>query len=136
MSTSQHVLTLDHAERHIRRKVVVTDGGDDVLVALETAIRLAHGDSLELDDGTRVTVRAAQEGLLEIAARDAAHHAELCWHLGNRHVAAQLTPDRILIARDPVIGRMLEGLGATVVEIDAPFHPVTGAYHHTGHHAH
>ncbi len=94
------------------------------------AIRLTNGDQIELEDGATVTIIAAPEHLLEVKARDAAHHAELCWHLGNRHVAAELTPDRIFIAHDPVIANMLRGLGATVTERQAPFHPITGAYHH------
>ncbi len=123
-------LTLDHADRHIRRKVLTTDCGRDVLLEFDTAIRMADGDRLELDDGSSIAIVAAHEHLLEITARDASHHAELCWHLGNRHVAAELTPDRILIAHSAVIATMLRGLGATVTERQAPFHPITGAYHH------
>ena len=127
---SEDTLTLDHADRHLRRKVLTTDGGRDVLLAFETAIRLAGGDGLELDDGSSVTVVAATEHLLEVQARDIGHLTELCWHLGNRHVAAELTPDRIFITHDPVIAAMLRGLGAMVTERHAPFHPITGAYHH------
>lgn len=57
----------------------------------------------------------------------------LAWHLGNRHLAAQIDEDRIFIRRDHVIRAMLEGLGATVEEVKAPFQPVHGAYHAHGH---
>ena len=77
---------------------------------------------------------AAEEPLLEIKARDRVHQIELAWHLGNRHLAAQIEDGRILIERDHVIKAMLEGLGATVTEITEPFSPVHGAYHsHGGH---
>ncbi len=56
------------------------------------------------------------------------HLAELAWHIGNRHLAAAIEADRILILRDHVIKAMLEGLGATVTDIVEPFTPVRGAY--------
>ena len=40
------------------------------------------------------------------------HLAELAWHIGNRHLAAAIEAERILILRDHVIRAMLEGLGA------------------------
>ena len=55
---------------------------------------------------------------------------KLAWHLGNRHLAAQLEADRILIHYDHVIEAMLRDLGATVTRIDAPFDPEGGAYAH------
>ena len=56
------------------------------------------------------------------------HLAELAWHIGNRHLAAAIEADRILILRDHVIKAMLEGLGATVTDVVEPFTPVRGAY--------
>ena len=52
------------------------------------------------------------------------HLAELAWHIGNRHLAAAIEPDRILILRDHVIKAMLEGLGATVADTVEPFEPL------------
>jgi urease accessory protein len=74
----------------------------------------------------------------DIRARDRLHLAELCWHIGNRHLAAQIEEDRILILRDHVIKAMLEGLGARVTDVVEPFMPLRGAYsgqtHGHGHH--
>ncbi|MDX8451108.1 urease accessory protein UreE, partial [Mesorhizobium sp. VK3C] len=76
----------------------------------------------------------------DIRARDAVHLTELAWHIGNRHLAAAIEADRILILRDHVIKAMLEGLDATVSEVLLPFSPVRGAYsghgHGHDHHAH
>jgi urease accessory protein len=64
------------------------------------------------------------------------------YHLANRHVAAQLAADHVLIERDPVLASMLVGLGAQVELVEAPFAPESGAYagghgHGHGHgHAH
>lgn len=62
----------------------------------------------------------------------------LAWQIGNRHLAADITETRIRIRADHVIKTMLEGLGATVAEIDAPFDPEGGAYGgaHQSHHHH
>lgn len=130
-------LVLAHDERHLRRKLLTLGEGDEVLVDLPEPVMLGDGDMLVLEDGRAVRIAAAEEELYWIAGRDALHLAELAWHLGNRHLAAQIETDRILIRRDHVIRVMLEGLGAVVRETIEPFQPVRGAYHGHGHeHAH
>ena len=121
-------VTLAHDERHLRRRVIETAGGTTVLVDLAEPTALADGDLLALDDGRHAGIIAAEEEVYEIVPRDGLHLAELCWHIGNRHLAAQIEPARILILRDHVIKAMLEGLGAAVNEISAPFEPLRGAY--------
>lgn len=101
---------------------------------------LNHGDRIVLDDGSIVLIQAAQEELYDIRATDPVHLTELAWHIGNRHLAAEIRQDGIRILRDHVIRAMLEKLGATVTDIHAPFVPVRGAYsgdggHHHSHHA-
>lgn len=137
-SPTGHVV-LAHDERHLRRRLVALAGGGEVLVDFPETAVLEEGDALVLEDGTLVEVRAAEEALYEVTARDATHLARLCWHLGNRHLPAEIGADRILIGRDHVIRDMLLGLGATVTEITAPFSPERGAYHghaHGHHHEH
>jgi len=89
-----------------------------------------------LGDGELVEIVAADEKLFEIKARDRLHLIELAWHLGNRHLGAQIEEERILILRDHVIRAMLEGLGATVSDVTEPFQPARGAYHSHGSHSH
>jgi urease accessory protein len=83
-------------------------------------------------------VKAAEEDLVEVRGRDAAAFARLAWHLGNRHLPAQIEGERILIRDDHVIIDMLKGLGAEVRKVRAPFDPEGGAYgqhnHDPGHH--
>ncbi|MDQ6435822.1 urease accessory protein UreE [Mesorhizobium sp. LHD-90] len=129
-------ITLPHDERHLRRKVLTLTGGERVFVDLAEPVQLAAGDRLVLDDGRHVEIAAGDEEIYEIVPRDTVHLAELAWHIGNRHLAAAIRPDRIFILRDHVIKAMLEGLGATVNEVLAPFDPVRGAYsggHDHGH---
>ncbi len=83
-----------------------------------------------LEDGTCISVRAAPEELLEITVADAHALTRLAWHLGNRHLAVQILPDRLRILRDHVIAEMIALLGGSVREITAPFDPETGAYYH------
>ena len=136
-------ITLDETARHRRRMKMVSDNGIEFLLDLAEARLLRHGDGLLLDDGRVIEVRAAPEDLLEVSGRDARHLLALAWQIGNRHLAAQILPDRILIRRDHVIRDMLEGLGAAVADVSAPFDPEGGAYgdahgaHGHGHaHAH
>jgi urease accessory protein len=81
-------------------------------------------------------VLAAEEQLHEIRANDAEHLIRLAWHLGNRHLPAQLEQSRILIKRDHVIRDMLVRLGAQVTDISEPFFPEHGAYHSHGDQSH
>ena len=127
-STLAGAITLPHDERHLRRKVLALTGGDRIFVDLPEPVQLAAGDLLVLDDGRRVEIAAADEEIYEIVPRDTVHLAELAWHIGNRHLAAAIRPDRIFILRDHVIKAMLEGLGAEVKDVLGPFEPVRGAY--------
>lgn len=133
------IAVLAHDERHLRRRVVELVHGDKVLVDLLEPVVLNDRDRLVLEDGRHVEIIAADEDVYDIRARDGVHLAELAWHIGNRHLAASIEADRILILRDHVIKAMLEGLGATVTEVSEPFQPVRGAYsggHDHGHGGH
>jgi urease accessory protein len=131
---ADHV-TLDYDGRHRRRIVFTADGGTRMLLDLEQSRLLPHGAGLLLADGRIVEVIASPELLLEVRAGDAAGLLRLAWHIGNRHLTAQVESDRILIRRDHVIAAMLTGLGAAVTEVEAPFDPEGGAYGgaHEGH---
>lgn len=132
-SASAGIATLPHDERHLRRKVLELAGGNKVFVDLAEPVVLVDGDFLLLDDGRHVEIRAAEEEVYAVTARDAVHLSELAWHIGNRHLPAQIEAARIVILRDHVIKAMLEGLGAIVNEIAAPFSPLRGAYSGHGH---
>lgn len=115
---------LAHDERVLRRRRLVTRGGEGVLVDLERTMRLRHGDALELEDGRLLEVVAAVEPLIEVRG----DLARLAWHIGNRHVPCQIEGERLLIGRDRVLRVMLAGLGATLREVIEPFSPEGGAY--------
>jgi urease accessory protein len=129
-------VVLPHDLRHLRRKLLHLDNGEMVMLDLKEAVLFANGDMLVLGDGELIEIVAADEKLFEIKARDRLHLIELAWHLGNRHLGAQIEEERILILRDHVIRAMLEGLGATVTDVTEPFQPARGAYHSHGSHSH
>ncbi|HXP31131.1 MAG TPA: urease accessory protein UreE [Stellaceae bacterium] len=133
-------VTLGYDDRHRRRLRLTTDAGEAFLLDLPRATLLEAGDGLALDDGGWIEVRPAAEPLLEVRAPSSDLLARLAWHIGNRHLAAQISQDRILLRDDHVTADMLQGLGASVRRIEAPFTPERGAYdaaeqqHHHGHH--
>ena len=53
-----------------------------------------------------------------------------------RHTPCQIADDHILIREDKVLQVMLEGLGASVTQVTAPFTPEGGAYGHGRTHGH
>jgi urease accessory protein len=121
-------LTLASDQRRLRRKVLAVKG-EDVLVDFAEPVTLEHFGGLLLEDGRIVEIVAAPEPLLEITPRGAEHLAQLAWHIGNRHLPAQIEKKRILVPRDHVAKAMLAGLGAEVREVSEPFLPMQGAYH-------
>jgi len=133
-------VTLGYDDRHRRRLQLLSDAGEAFLLDLPRAGVLAEGDGLALSDGTWFAVRAAPEPLLEVTAATPELLARLAWHIGNRHLPAQIERGRLLIRDDHVIAAMLERLGATLRRLDAPFTPEPGAYDaapaHRHHHHH
>lgn len=125
-------VTLDETGRHRRRVRMTGRHGTVFLLDLQEATLLRNGDALELDDGRYVLVQAVAEPLYEVrpSSGNQADLVRLAWHIGNRHLLAQIFCDRILIRRDHVIRIMLEGLGARVSDFEAAFDPESGAYAH------
>ena len=133
---------LDFDDRHRRRITLTGVKGLSFLLDLPEVPDIRDGDALLLSDGSRVLVRAAPEALMEIVAIDPLHLARIAWHLGNRHLAAEIGEEAIRIRADHVIADMARGLGGVVRDISAPFNPEPGAYaqkiighsHGHGHH--
>jgi len=129
-------IVLDYDERHRRRVTMKGVRGLEFLLDLDEAALLRSGDGLKLEDGRLVEVVAEPEPLVEIRAAEPAALVRIAWHLGNRHLAVELTRKALRIRRDSVIEEMARGLGAAVVAIEAPFNPEGGAYAKGGHEPH
>lgn len=124
---------LQHDGRHLRRRAIELVDGRKVLVDLPETVVLLAGDALLLEGGGVIEIVASTESLYAVRGHDPLHLTELAWHIGNRHLAAAIETDRILILRDHVIKAMLVGLGAEVEEVEAAFNPARGAYSGHGH---
>jgi len=134
-------IELPHDGRH-RRRIAMRGANDTVfLLDLADATQLHDGDGIKLEDGRVVRVIAASEPIAEISASDPHHLSRIAWHLGDRHVPAQILAGSIRIGRDHVLEELMVKLGAKVTRIEAPFDPEGGAYaeetvHAHGHHDH
>lgn len=127
-------VVLDHGDRHRRRVALRGLGGLGFLLDLPEPAVLEDGDALVLQDGRLVWVEAAPERLLEIRAPSAHALKRLIWHIGNRHIAAEIGEDAVWIAHDHVLAEMVRGLGGSADPVERPFRPEGGAY--SGAHPH
>ena len=132
--TDEAVLAYDQRER-CRLRIALASGATAALFLPRGSV-LRDGDLLTGPDGAVVRVRAAMEATYRINARDPQALVRCAFHLGNRHGQVQIGADHLRIRADPVLRDMLAGLGATVTEEQAPFHPEPGAYGGGQGHAH
>jgi urease accessory protein len=131
--TAADTVVLGFDDRHRRRMAMTGTRGLEFLLDLENAVALRGGDALVLEDGRLIEVVAAPEPLAEIRGTNPQHLVRVAWHLGNRHLPTQIVGTGLRIRRDHVIEAMVTGLGARVIEIEAPFDPEGGAYADGGH---
>src|SRR5260370_29279926 len=121
-------VVLGFDDRHRRRMAMTGTRGLEFLLDLENAVALRGGDALVLEDGRLIEVVAAPEPLAEIRGLDPQHLVRVAWHLGNRHLPTPIMAKGLRIRRDHVIEAMVQGLGARIIGIEAPFDPEGGAY--------
>ena len=95
------------------------------------------GDVLVAEDGSLVLVQAAEQPVMVVTActehGSAFDLVRAAYHLGNRHVALELQPDRLQLEPDHVLADMLRKMHLIVTEANAPFEPEGGAYAAGGH---
>lgn len=124
--TDEALMAYDQRER-CRLRVELASGAVAALFLPRGSV-LRDGDLLTGPEGAVVRVRAALEPTYRISAPDPTALVRCAFHLGNRHGQVQIGADHLRIRADPVLREMLAGLGATVTEEQAPFHPEPGAY--------
>jgi urease accessory protein len=136
-------LILPHAQRQAQKGFLFGIKGTCVELDFAEPVRLRTDDALVLEDGGLIEVVAEPEPLIEARAADPAALARLAWHLGARHVPIQVLERRLRLKRDPAIEALLQGFGAKLSAIEAPFEPEGGAaavpaddhhHHDHGHH--
>lgn len=127
-------LTAEQRTRSRHRFIAVT--GESVYLNLPRGTVLQEGDRLQAEDGTQVRVIARPEAVLTVTAKSPFELLRAAYHLGNRHIALELSPNYLRLLPDPVLETMLRQMGLTVVSQQVPFVPETGAYGHAHHHSH
>ena len=127
-------LRLPFERRQKSRQLASLASGETVAIVLPRGAVMRGGDWVVASDGRVIEVVAETEKCLHVVCATPAALARAAYHLGNRHVPVQVGDGWLRLAADHVLRAMLEGLGATVVAVDAPFEPEAGAY--APHHRH
>jgi urease accessory protein len=128
---------LDWDLRQKSRFETVDSAGAALAVILPRGSVLRGGDVLLAEDGSPRRVIAAKQPVMVVTP--CAEHGSpfdltrAAYHLGNRHVALDLKPDRLQFEPDHVLADMLRAMHLTVTETEAPFEPEAGAYAAGGH---
>jgi urease accessory protein len=107
--------------------------GEEVGVMLPRGEILRGGDLVTASDGRVIEVVSQEESILHVQCATPSALAKIAYHLGNRHVAVEVGEGYLRLADDHVLERMVEGLGAKVTRLTAPFEPEAGAYGGVGH---
>ncbi|EIJ41791.1 urease accessory protein UreE [Beggiatoa alba B18LD] len=128
-------LSLSFDLRQKSRLCTQLNDGTAVLLDLPRGQILRGGDCLKAEDGRIIEVQAALEPVTHVEIVEPLLLARVCYHLGNRHIALQITSQWLRYQPDHVLDDMLRHFGLNVRVIDAPFEPEGGAYQ-TGHHHH
>jgi urease accessory protein len=127
-------IVLAFEQRQKSRGLARLESGEEVAVILPRGTVLRGGDLVVASDGRVIEVVAPAEPLLHVECDSPEALARAAYHLGNRHVPVQVGAGWLRLAADHVLELMLQGLGARVAAVEAPFEPEAGAY--GGHHHH
>jgi urease accessory protein len=129
-------VTLDWDVRQKSRFDATDSQGRALGVFLPRGTQVRGGDVLVAEDGSLIRVQAAPQPVLVVThCREHGSPFDLlraAYHLGNRHVALALEPDRLLLEPDHVLADMLRQMHLIVEATEAPFEPEGGAYGSAG----
>ncbi len=126
-------LTADDRTRS-RQRLELADG-QVVFLKLPRGSSLQDGDVLQGHapgiSSILAQISAKPEPVLTVRAIDPFKLLQAAYHLGNRHVPLEITPEYLRLAFDPVLAHLLEHLGVEVQQETLPFQPEAGAYGHS-----
>jgi urease accessory protein len=132
LSTLKPLLTLSlTAEERTRTRHRFDLPNDQTLFfRLPRGIILQDGDFLKAESGELIEILAKPEPVLTVLADNSLTLLRVAYHLGNRHVPVEITPDYLHLKPDSVLAEMLIHLGVEIKEEIKPFQPEVGAYGH------
>ncbi len=137
LSNSESLLTLSLVaeDRTRSRHRFTTVEGEEVNLQLQRGTVLREGDILADKQGQAIAkVVAKPEPVLTVTAHHAIDFLRAAYHLGNRHIALEITESYLRLTPDSVLEDMVLKMGLHVIQEVQPFQPESGAYHH--HHDH
>ncbi|HEY9877975.1 MAG TPA: urease accessory protein UreE [Leptolyngbyaceae cyanobacterium] len=129
-------LSLTAAERVRSRHRFTDDQGQPIYLNLPRGTVLRGGDLLGTEEELWVRVLAKPEPVLTVTASEPLDLLRAAYHLGNRHVALEITPQYLRLEPDSVLETMLHQMGVQVKAEVASFEPEAGAYGSGHHHSH
>jgi urease accessory protein len=132
LSTLKPLLTLSlTAEERTRTRHRFDVPEDQILFfRLPRGIILQDGDFLKAESGELIEILAKPEPVLTVLADNSLTLLRVAYHLGNRHVPVEITPNYLHLKPDSVLAEMLIHLGVEIKEEIKPFQPEAGAYGH------
>lgn len=120
------------AEERVRSRHCFETEGQPIYLHLPRGSVLHHNDLLCSEEGTVVLrIIAKPEPVLTVTAPTPLALLKAAYHLGNRHVALEVTETYLRLSPDLVLRSMLDQMGMQVIEEIAAFQPETGAYGHS-----
>lgn len=128
--TPDYVLSLTAEERTRSRFQFQAENGQAVHLNLPRGTTLRDGDWLESDTGKLAKIAAKPEPVLVVTSDSFLDLLQAAYHLGNRHVALEITKTSLCLLPDPVLQHLLEHRGLQMTHETIPFHPEIGAYGH------
>ncbi len=123
-------LALPWELRRKSRLKTSTTSGESIAIFLPRGTVLLEGSLLRASDGSVIAVEAAPEDVSTISSPDAQLLARIAYHLGNRHVRAQVGRGFIRYRHDRAIDELVRRLGAEAIVEEAPFEPEDGTMDH------
>lgn len=132
-------LPLTAEERTRSRHRLTLADGKEIFLRLPRGTILHDGDILaDESESNLIKIIAKPEPVLTVVAHTPLLLLRAAYHLGNRHVPVEITPNYLRLSPDSVLRTMLEKLGLEIKEEVVPFQPELGAYggaygHHHSH---
>ncbi|WGV24392.1 urease accessory protein UreE [Halotia branconii] len=122
-------LALTAEERTRSRHRFEAEGGKVVFMRLPRGVILQDGDILQDESNSSlIRITAKPEPVLTVFTPTPLLLMRAAYHLGNRHVPVEITPNYLRLAKDAVLQAMLEQMGLEITAENLPFQPELGAY--------
>ena len=117
-------LVLAWEERRWMRGRFTTERGRKIGIALPTGTVISPGSVLYISEDWYLRLEGAIESVLEILPSDYNETVRIAFEVGNRHFPLALDEDKILVADDKTMVRLMERLGTRFSRRQAVFDPI------------